>query len=72
VVHCPRAWEFVGHCAVCQRIGCELGLYARTAGYPNHIAQNALFDLTPPGAAARTALAPDVAIMRPGTPLSWR
>ena len=55
------------HGDICQRLGFELGLYARTMGYPNRILQNALFDLTPPGASGRVVLAPAVSIVRGGT-----
>lgn len=66
-----REATFAGHGAVCQRIGDELGLYARTAGNPNAVVQNTLIDLTPAGASARTMLAPDIAILRPTPPLPW-
>ena len=61
-----------GHGEICQRLGVELGIYARTTGYPNRIVQNSLFDLTPVGATKRTVLAPDIAIMRSTTPPSWK
>jgi len=61
----------VGHAAVCQRLGGVLFMYANATGYANRILQNALFDLTPPGAQTRTVLAPDVAIARTTTPVSW-
>ncbi len=60
-----------GHADICQRLGVELGVYARTTGYPNRILQNALFDLTPPGAASRVTLAPDLSIMRGSAAPSW-
>jgi Uma2 family endonuclease len=60
-----------GHGVLCQRLGMVLGSYAQTAGYANPIAQNMLFDLTAPGASTRTVLAPDVAVLRGTTPLSW-
>ncbi|MBF6589749.1 MAG: Uma2 family endonuclease [Ktedonobacterales bacterium] len=60
-----------GHADICQRLGVELGLYARTTGYANRILQNALFDLTPPGATRKTVLAPDLAIMRSGARPPW-
>ena len=60
-----------GHGAICQRLGGELYVYAKTTGFLNRIVQNALFDLTQPGAAKRTGLAPDVAILRPDAPLPW-
>lgn len=58
------------HADICQRLGLELGIYARTTGYPNRILQNALFDFTPPGALSRVVLAPDVSIIRGGAPPS--
>ncbi len=61
----------VGHAAVCQRLGGVLFMYANATGYANRILQNALFDLTPPGAQTRTVLAPEVAIARTTTPVSW-
>lgn len=60
-----------GHADICQRLGFELGLYARTTGFAKRILQNALFDLTPAGATTRTVLAPDLAIMRSGAPPTW-
>jgi Uma2 family endonuclease len=60
-----------GHGGVCHRLSGELYLYARSTGLPNPIVQNALFDLTLPGAAARTVLAPHLAILRPGATLPW-
>lgn len=60
-----------GHAVLCQRLGMALGTYAQAAGLSNPIAQNMLFDLTRPGAATRTVLAPDVAVLRATTPLSW-
>ena len=60
-----------GHGVLCHRLSVALGVYAQTAGYANHIAQNMLFDLTPPGDTTRTTLAPDLAILRAGTPVSW-
>ncbi len=66
-----REMTFAGHGAVCQRLGVELGIYARTTGYANPIVQNTLVDLTPAGATSRTVLAPDLAILRMTTPLSW-
>lgn len=66
-----REMTFAGHADLCQRLGVELGMYARTSGYANRILQNALFDLTPPGASSRTVLAPDLAILRTTTPPSW-
>jgi Uma2 family endonuclease len=60
-----------GHGDICQRLGVELGIYARTSGFANRIVQNALFDLTPAGATRKTVLAPDVAILRSGSLPSW-
>jgi Uma2 family endonuclease len=60
-----------GYADICQRLGVERGIYARTTGYPNRILQNALFDLAPPGATQRVTFAPDVSILRATTPLSW-
>lgn len=60
-----------GHGAICQRLGGELYVYAKATGFPNRIVQHALFDLTQPGAAKRTVLAPDVAILRAGAALPW-
>jgi Uma2 family endonuclease len=59
------------HGEICHRLGVELGIYARTTGFPNRIAQHALFDLTPPGSPTRVALAPDLAIRRVGAPSTW-
>ncbi len=59
------------HGEVCQRLGVELGIYARTTGFPNRIVQNALFDVTPPGSTTRVVLAPDLAIRRVGAPSTW-
>lgn len=56
---------------LCQWLGVALGQYAQSAGYGNAIAQNMLFDLTPPGASTATILAPDLAILRATTPVSW-
>jgi len=66
-----REMTVAGHGAICQRLGVELGIYARTASYANPIVQNTLVDLTPAGATACTVLAPDLAILRATTPLSW-
>jgi Uma2 family endonuclease len=60
-----------GHGEICQRLGGELYIYAKATGLPNRIVQNALFDLTPPGAVKRTVLAPDLAILRAGAALPW-
>lgn len=60
-----------GHADICRRLGLELGMYARTAGFPHRILHNALFDRTPPGAANRVTLAPGVSIVRRATPPSW-
>ena len=60
-----------GHGALCHRLSVELGIYARAAQYPNQIVQNSLFDLTQPGEAVRTVLAPDLAIMRTSAPPAW-
>jgi len=59
------------HGEVCQRLGVELGIYAKPTGFPNRIVQNALFDLTPPGSPTRAVLAPDLAIRRVGAPSTW-
>lgn len=66
-----REMTFAGHADLCQRLGGELYLYARTTGFANRILQNGLFDLTPPGASTRTVLAPDLAILRTTTPPPW-
>jgi len=66
-----REMTSAGHGGVCQRLGGELYVYARTTGFPNPIVQNTLFDLTPAGIPKRTVLAPDLAILRPGTALPW-
>jgi Uma2 family endonuclease len=66
-----REMTFAGHGAVCHRLDVEFGIYARTTGYANPIVQNTLVDLTPAGATSRTVLAPDLAILRMTTPLSW-
>jgi Uma2 family endonuclease len=60
-----------GHGDICQRLGGELYLYARATGFANRILQNALFDLTQPGAAKKNVLAPDLAIMRAGSAPTW-
>ncbi|SRR5258708_39936619 len=60
-----------GHGDICHRLDVELGIYARSAGFPNRIVQNALFDLTPSGATRRTVLAPDLAIMRSSAAPPW-
>jgi Uma2 family endonuclease len=60
-----------GHADICQRLGGELYIYARNAGYPNRILQNALFDFTPPGAATRITFAPDISIMRGSAAPPW-
>ncbi len=52
------------HAGICQRLGFLLGLYGMQAGFNNNVLQNSLFDLTPSGAAKRTILAPDLAILR--------
>jgi Uma2 family endonuclease len=59
------------HGEVCQRLGGELYLYARTTGFPNRIVQNALFDLTPPASPTQVVFAPDLAIRRVGAPSTW-
>ena len=61
----------IGHGALCHRLGGVLGIYARTTGFANNILQNSLFDLTPAGAAKKTVLAPDLAIMRHSDAPSW-
>lgn len=60
-----------GHGDICHRLSVELGIYARTYGFSNRIVQNALFDLTLPGATRRTVLAPDVAILRTSARPTW-
>jgi Uma2 family endonuclease len=60
-----------GHGAICQRLGGELYVYARATGFPNPIVQNALFNLAPAGSPNRVVFAPDLAILRATTPLSW-
>jgi Uma2 family endonuclease len=60
-----------GHGVLCQRLGVALGTYAQTEKFANPIAQNMLFDLTAQGATTRTVFAPDLAILRAGTPVSW-
>ena len=60
-----------GHADICQRLGVELGIYARSIGYPHRILQNALFDLTLPGASSRTVLAPDISIMQGNAAPTW-
>jgi len=60
-----------GHGILCHRLSMALGTYALSAGFANPIAHNMLFDLSAPGAATRTVLAPDVAILRGTTPASW-
>jgi Uma2 family endonuclease len=59
------------HGGICQRLGGVLFVYTQASGLPNNIVQNALFDLTLPGATSRTVLAPDLAITRNSGPLSW-
>jgi Uma2 family endonuclease len=59
------------HGEVCHRLDGMLFVYAQTTGFPNHIAQNALFDLTPPGSPTRVVLAPDLSIRRSGAPRTW-
>lgn len=59
------------HGAICQRLGFELELCARTNSLPITVVQNSLFDLTPAGATRRTILAPDVAILPSGFTLPW-
>ncbi len=60
-----------GQSDVCHRLGFELGLWARNAGYSKRVLQNALFDLTQPGATSRTILAPDLAIWPSSAPPPW-
>jgi Uma2 family endonuclease len=55
------------HGNICHRLGGELYVYARTTGFSRRIVQNSLFDMTPAGAARKTVLAPDIAIMRTTT-----
>ena len=68
-----RTMTSPAHGVVCQRLGFALSLYAQATGAirQDQIAQNALFDLTLPGAAKRTVLAPDLVIMRPSTIPDW-
>ncbi|HEX6122205.1 MAG TPA: Uma2 family endonuclease [Ktedonobacterales bacterium] len=66
-----REFASPGHGDICHRLGGMLGVYALASGFPNRIVQNALFDLTPPGAARKTVLAPDVALMRSSAAPSW-
>jgi Uma2 family endonuclease len=60
-----------GHADICQRLGGELYVYARTTNYPNRILQNALFDLSPAGASKHVILAPDLAILKGNAAPSW-
>jgi Uma2 family endonuclease len=60
-----------GHGDICQRLGVELGIYARASGFANRIVQHALFDLTPAGATRKTVLAPDLAILHSGALPTW-
>ena len=66
-----RSMTSPAHGAICHRLDGELYLYGRSSGFPNQIVQNALFDLTLPGAPNRTVLAPDLAIMRPAATPTW-
>ncbi|HKV84299.1 MAG TPA: Uma2 family endonuclease [Ktedonobacterales bacterium] len=66
-----REMTSAGHGGVCHRLSVELGIYARHANFLNAIVQNTLFDLTPPGMATRTVLAPDVAILHAGATQPW-
>ena len=66
-----REMTFAGHGDLCHRLSVELGIYARTSGFSQRIVQNTLFDLTPPGVASRTVLAPDIAVMRGTAPPAW-
>jgi Uma2 family endonuclease len=66
-----REMTSAGHAELCQRLGGELYLYARSTGFAYRILRNGLVDLTPPGASARTVLAPDLAILRTTTPPPW-
>jgi Uma2 family endonuclease len=59
------------HGEICQRLGVELGIYARSTGFAGHVAQNALYDLTPPSSPTRVVLAPDLSIRRAGMPKTW-
>jgi hypothetical protein len=54
-----------------QRIGGELGLFARMIGFANPFVQHALLDLSPPDSPTSLVLAPDLAILRATTPDSW-
>jgi Uma2 family endonuclease len=71
LVHEEIEMTSTGHAVLRQRLGLLLGTYARDAGFANPIAQNMLFDLTVAGASKRTTLAPDLAILRATTPISW-
>jgi Uma2 family endonuclease len=71
LVHEGGEMTSAGHGVLCQRLGLVLGSYAQTAGFANPIAQNMLFDLTPAGAPDRITFAPDLAILRATTPISW-
>jgi Uma2 family endonuclease len=59
------------HGEICHRLDGMLFVYAQSTGFPNRVAQNALFDLTPPGAATRMVLAPDLVVRRVGAPATW-
>jgi Uma2 family endonuclease len=61
----------LGHGNLCQRLGVELGIYAKASGFSNPILQNALFDLTPAGSTRKTVLAHDLAIARANATLPW-
>src|SRR3974390_64741 len=60
-----------GHGDICHRLSGVLFVYAQATAFANRVVQNALFDLTPPGAARKTVLAPDLAIMRTSGAPSW-
>jgi len=60
-----------GYGDIYHRLNGLLFVYAQTIGFTNRIVQHALFDLTLPGAARRTVLAPDIAILRTSTRPSW-
>jgi Uma2 family endonuclease len=60
-----------GRAITCQLLGLELGIYGRAVGFTSaRILQNGLFDFTPPGAAKKTILAPDIAVLRTDAPSS--
>lgn len=68
-----RTMTSPAHGVVCHRLDFALGLYAQATGAirQDQIVQNALFELSLPGATRRTVLAPDLAIMRPSSVPDW-